>query len=198
LVSDPPLILAFDTSAAHCAAALVSGDRVLGRRDELMSRGQAERLLPLLQELLAETGHRWADLDGLAVVTGPGNFTGLRLAVAAARGLAFGLGVPAVGVSLFEALAEGRPGELTVTLHDKRGTLRQCFRDGVALAPPQIGPPGQPPDSALPPGVSRANLATVARIAARRLADAAPPSPLYLRAPDATPSSETVPLLDEA
>lgn len=94
LVSDagpPPLLLAFDTSAAHCAAVLVRGGRILAARVEAMDRGQAERLLPLLEDLLSEAGFGWPDLDGLAVVTGPGNFTGLRIAVAAARGLALGL-----------------------------------------------------------------------------------------------------------
>ncbi|HET9069540.1 MAG TPA: tRNA (adenosine(37)-N6)-threonylcarbamoyltransferase complex dimerization subunit type 1 TsaB, partial [Amaricoccus sp.] len=159
MASEPPLILAFDTSAAHCAAVLVSGDRVLGQRDEAMARGQAERLIPLLEDLLAGAGHRWADLDGLAVVTGPGNFTGLRLAIAAARGLAFGLRIPAVGVSVFEALADGRSGAITVVLHDKRGTLRQRFRDGVPLAAPEAGP-----DDGTPATGARADLATVARI----------------------------------
>lgn len=162
-----------------------------------MARGQAERLIPLIEGLLAEAGLRFADLEGLAVVTGPGNFTGLRLAVAAARGLALGLGVPAVGVSIFEALAEGRPGEVTITLADKRGTLTQTFRDGAPVAGPEIGPAA----TGTPTG-SRADLAVVARIAARRLATAPlpvpPPVPLYLRPADATPSSEAVPLLDDA
>lgn len=193
MASDHPLILAFDTSAAHCAAALVSGDTVLALRDEPMARGQAERLVPLLEDVLAEAGHVWSDLDGLAVVTGPGNFTGLRLAVAAARGLALGLAIPAVGVTIFEALAEGRPGNLVVTLHDKRGTLSQRFRDGAALGDPEAGPAEDTPATG-----ERAELATVARIAARRLGTAPPPSPLYLRPADATPWSETVPLLDDA
>ena len=73
-----------------------------------MDRGQAERLLPMLEEMLAEAGVGWRDLDGIGVVTGPGNFTGVRLAVAAARGLALALGIPAVGVTVFEALAAPR------------------------------------------------------------------------------------------
>ena len=64
----PPLLLAFDTSAAQCAAALVRSGRLLATRTEAMDRGQAERLLPLLEEILAEAGVAWSDLDGLAVV----------------------------------------------------------------------------------------------------------------------------------
>ncbi len=157
-----------------------------------MDRGQAERLLPMLEELLAEAGVAWPDLDGIGVVTGPGNFTGVRLAVAAARGLALSLGIPAVGVSVFEALAD-RPGAVTITLADKRGRFAQSFRDGVALAPP-VPLPGDGPAQA-----AQADPAVVARLAARRLGAAPPPAPLYLRPADATPSSDPLPvLLDDA
>ena len=103
-----PLILAFDTSAAHCAAALLSGDRVLARVAEAMPRGQAERLMGLLHEVLSGSGHDWRDLDAIGVGIGPGNFTGIRISVSAARGLALGLGVPAYGV-LLEGIALAGP-----------------------------------------------------------------------------------------
>ena len=86
----------------------------------------------------------------------------MRLAVAAARGLALALGIPAVGVSVFEALAD-RPGAVTVTLADKRGRFSQSFRDGVALAPPSAAADDAPAQAA------RADPAVVARLAARRL-----------------------------
>lgn len=104
--ADPPLILGFDTSAAHCAAALLSGDRLLEERLEPMASGQSERLIPLLEEMLARVGVHWHDLSAIGVGTGPGNFTGIRIAVSAARGIALGLGIPAIGVTGFEALAE--------------------------------------------------------------------------------------------
>ncbi|MFC0340973.1 tRNA (adenosine(37)-N6)-threonylcarbamoyltransferase complex dimerization subunit type 1 TsaB [Paracoccus niistensis] len=106
---DPLRVLGFDTSAAHCAAAVVCGDRVLAERAEPMTKGQAERLFPLLEELLAEAGLAWSDLDAIGVGTGPGNFTGVRISVAAARGLALSLGIPAIGVSATEAAACGVP-----------------------------------------------------------------------------------------
>ncbi len=116
----PAVILAFDTSAAHCAAALLSGDR-LWQRHEAMEKGQAERLIPLLQDLLAEAGLDWPEVTALAVGTGPGNFTGVRIAVAAARGLALALAVPAIGVTRLEALAEGLPRPVTVAEDARRG-----------------------------------------------------------------------------
>ena len=92
------LSLGFDTSAAHCAAALVSGTRILAARHEEMTKGQAERLFPLLAELLAEAGVDWRDLSVVGVGTGPGNFTGVRIAVAAARGLALSLRILGAGL----------------------------------------------------------------------------------------------------
>ena len=107
-----PTILAFDTSAAHCAAALLIGGRIVAQRFEEMKKGQAERLFPMLEEVLGEVGAVWQELDAIGVGTGPGNFTGIRIAVSAARGLALSLGVPAIGISGFEALRSvaGTPG----------------------------------------------------------------------------------------
>ena len=131
-----PLVLGFDTSAAHCAAALVRGDTVLAARAEDMAKGQAERLMPLLEELLFDAGLDWRDLDALGVGTGPGNFTGVRISVAAARGLALGLGIPAVGVSVFEALAQGAPRPVAVALDARRDeAYAQLFPATGAEAP---------------------------------------------------------------
>lgn len=71
---------------------------------EEMARGQAERLFPIFDNVLSEVGAVWEELDAIAVGTGPGNFTGIRIAVSAARGLALSLGIPAIGVSGFDAL----------------------------------------------------------------------------------------------
>ena len=92
-------ILAFDTSGPHCAAALLEDGQITAARCEEMAKGQAERLMPLLEEILTEAGRDWRALDRIGVGVGPGNFTGIRISVSAARGLALGLGVPAIGVS---------------------------------------------------------------------------------------------------
>ena len=99
-------VLAFDTSAAHCAAALLLGGQITSRIDE-MSRGQAEHLIPMLSEMLQSAGLDWAALDAIGVGVGPGNFTGIRISVSAARGFALGLAKPAIGVSTLEAQAFG-------------------------------------------------------------------------------------------
>ena len=106
---DPLRVLGLDTSAAHCAAAVVCGDRVLAERAEAMTKGQAERLFPLIGEVMAQAGLAWSDLDAIGVGIGPGNFTGVRISVAAARGLALSLGIPAIGISATEAAACGAP-----------------------------------------------------------------------------------------
>ena len=198
MASDPPLVLAFDTAAAHCAAVLVRGECILAAAHAAMDRGQAERLLPMVEELLAEAALDWRDLDVLGVCIGPGNFTGLRVAVAAARGLALALDIPAVGVSRLEVLGD-RPGAAVATVADKRGRFVQVFRDGVAEGPPLVDPEALPPGPVLDGTDTPCDLVALARIAARRRGDAAPPAPLYLRPADAMPPSEAPPrILDDA
>ncbi|MEX5728266.1 tRNA threonylcarbamoyladenosine biosynthesis protein TsaB [Rhodovulum iodosum] len=144
-----PNVLAFDTSLPQISAAVMWRD-VLAEREEAMQRGQAERLMPLLEELLAEAGGSWRDLDLIAVGIGPGNFTGTRISVAAARGLALGLGIPAIGVSMFEALLDWdgplyQPAEI-LSLEAPRGrAFIQHFRYGNPQSPPRLVDPAHPP-----------------------------------------------------
>lgn len=193
------LILGFDTSAAHCAAALLSGDRVLAERFEPMEKGQAERLMPLLGGLLADAGIDWPQLTAIGVGTGPGNFTGIRIAVAAARGLALGLGVPAIGVPVMEALALDLPRPCRVVMPSRRGSLIwQDFPAGAEIA---IDPPRQSADAVLPPGPAPATplyplAVAIARIAAARRHDPGPrPAPVYLRPADAAPGRDVAPVI---
>ncbi|MCY3876408.1 MAG: tRNA (adenosine(37)-N6)-threonylcarbamoyltransferase complex dimerization subunit type 1 TsaB [Rhodobacteraceae bacterium] len=98
-------VLAFDTAREHCAAILVSGGEPVGHVIDFMKRGQAERLFPMLEDFLGARRISWSDLAAIGVGTGPGTFTGTRIAVSAARGLALALGIPAIGSSRFEAVA---------------------------------------------------------------------------------------------
>ena len=103
------LILAFDTATDVATSALVADEEVLGER---VSR--AATLLEDVDALLRQGGVRPADLDGLAVGIGPGSFTGVRIGLAIARGLALALGLGAAGVSTLDALAAGSPGSVPV------------------------------------------------------------------------------------
>lgn len=197
----PDTVLAFDTSAAFCAAALLSGDKVT-LKIEAMDKGQAERLLPLLEELLAETGTAWADVTALAVGTGPGNFTGVRIAVAAARGLALSLGIPAIGVTRLEALAHGLPRPLWVVEDARRGEVYAQRFDGSDGAAHLTRPDALVLDApfagnALAGALQSLPVAeAIARIAATRSGTVQPrPAPFYLRGADAAPPSDPPPVI---
>ena len=117
-----------------------------------MPKGQAEALMPALEALLTGQGVGWADLQAIGVGIGPGNFTGTRIAVSAARGLSLALGIPAVGLSAFALRRDpGRPeahaNEL-VTLDAPRGQLYgQRFSYGEPEGEPLVFDPDAPPEA---------------------------------------------------
>ncbi|WP_050662080.1 tRNA (adenosine(37)-N6)-threonylcarbamoyltransferase complex dimerization subunit type 1 TsaB [Roseovarius tolerans] len=188
-----PLTLGFDTSAAHCAAALLCGDQVLTACAEEMGRGQAERLMPLLEDVLAEAGATWRDLARIGVGIGPGNFTGIRISVATARGLALSLGIPVIGISTLEAIRAGaEPGTPCVPAPRDQGYVQ---RVGQA---PELVAMADVPDALLPPPpVLLAE--RIARLATRTPDNGPPPAPLYVRPADAAPAKDAPPvILDDA
>lgn len=215
------LVLGFDTSADHVAAALLCGDRIVAERYEEMAKGQAECLIPLLEDTLAEAQVTWRDLMALGVGVGPGNFTGIRISVSAARGLALGLNIPAVGITAFQSAAYGmdRPVLAVVPARGSRFfAQRQC--DGGAppesvdltALPAHLCDPDQriagsgPADLAdlahnIPGtwiGQSVPRAAAIAFLAKQRCDSGEPvpaPAPLYVRAADAAPSRDTPPVL---
>jgi tRNA threonylcarbamoyladenosine biosynthesis protein TsaB len=149
-------VLAFDCAGFGCSAAVLMDGRVAAREQKAMERRHAEVLLPMIETVLARAGTSAAALDLIAVTNGPGSFTGVRIGLAAARGLALATGRPAAGISSFDAVAaavpddgSGRP--LVVALESRRGDFfLQCFApSGAALDAPRAVPP-EHADAALP------------------------------------------------
>lgn len=177
-----------------------------------MAKGQAERLMPMIAEVLEAGGAAPGDLDAIGVGTGPGNFTGVRISVSAARGLALALGIPAVGVTRLEALAQGLPRPLAVVEDARRGEVyvQEFGPDGPGEA--LILTPGDLPHVLSAPAVTGSGAAltslpvlpqampiaeAIARVAATRWrAPGLPrPAPLYLRPADAAPSRSAAPAI---
>ncbi len=98
-------LLAVDTALGACSAALLDGDTVLAHRFEPMERGHAERLAPMVEEVMREAALPFTALDRLAVTTGPGTFTGQRVGLAFMRGLRVALKKPLIGVTSLAAMA---------------------------------------------------------------------------------------------
>lgn len=103
------ITLGLDTATSACAVALwdAASGRTLAVRAEMMQRGLAEKLVPMVQETMAEAGIGFADLSRIGVTVGPGTFTGLRVGLAAARGFALAANCPLVGVTTLEAAVYG-------------------------------------------------------------------------------------------
>ena len=116
------MILAFDTSTAACTAALMEPDgTVVASRDEVIGRGHAERLVPMIEEML--DGHV---PSRILVGVGPGSFTGLRVGIAAAHGMAIGWRVPLAGMNSLALLAASAPpgeGKVAAALAGGHGEL---------------------------------------------------------------------------
>lgn len=138
------ILLAFDTAQGALSAAVMDGEGVLASSFEPRTRGHAEALMPLLETMLAEAALSFADLDALAVTVGPGTFTGLRVGLAAARGLALARSLPLVGVTTLEAVAEpagAEADETCIALFDARRdeVYMQAFAPSLApLTPPLL------------------------------------------------------------
>ena len=136
-------ILALDTTTSACSVAVLTDEAMIGH-SEVMERGHAEALLPMVKAVLNEASMGFPEIDALGVTVGPGAFTGLRIGLAAARGMALAAGIPCVGVTSLEAIAEAISSEkragcaLLVALDSKRGDIfAQVF---AAAGPPLTAP----------------------------------------------------------
>lgn len=134
-------ILALDTATERCSVALLLDERIIERAIQT-ARGHADVILTMVDEVLAEGGVRLKELDGLAYGRGPGAFTGVRIAIGVAQGLAFGAQLPTVGISDLAAVAQqvAAPGDHVLVCMDARmnevywGTFHRPPTQSVVVA----------------------------------------------------------------
>jgi tRNA threonylcarbamoyladenosine biosynthesis protein TsaB len=208
------LILGINTAGDACEAALVRDGDIVAERSEPMAQGHDARLAPLVDELMRRTGIAFAALDRIAVVVGPGSFTGIRVGVAFARGLSLALSKPAAGVTSLEALdglprdgyvlgllpAKRRPPERTwwAQLIDRgrggaepfevtEGELRSLVSGTDAICGGLSDIPDLGARRIIASPTAKAAASYVARLPA---SDLPPPRPVYVRAPDAKPMDQ--------
>ena len=139
-------ILAVDTALGACSVAILADETVLAHRLELMERGQAEALAPMVECAMRKAGITFAALDRLAVTTGPGTFTGQRVGLAFMRGLRLALQRPLIGVTSLEAMAHQAMEDTGLTLaaavHDARDGafyFQLCGREAPLSSPLLLG-----------------------------------------------------------
>jgi tRNA threonylcarbamoyl adenosine modification protein YeaZ len=140
------LVLAIDTALAACSAAVFDAERgvALAAESQPMLRGHAEALLPLVARVMQAAQTRFVDLQRIAVTTGPGSFTGLRVGISAARAIALAAGLPAIGVTTLEAyaapyLASGEgPVAVAIDARHQHVYLQVFAADGRALVAARV------------------------------------------------------------
>ncbi len=212
-------LLAIDTALEKCSVGVAAGGQEPVLVSETIGRGHAERLFGMISAAISEAGQGFTDIDRIAVTVGPGSFTGLRVGIAAARGLALVIGCPVVGIGTLDAIAEkarilaGNVPVLAV-LDARRGEIyAQAFdRDGRALSEPEVGSAARF-GALLGDGMvlagsgarlvqrevnlavaivheeSAADIAAVVRLGLAATEPTGSPRPLYLRPPDAKPQA---------
>jgi len=210
------ILLAIDTSASLCAAAVFDSERELAREAPDIGKGHAEHLMAVIDATLQRAGKSYADLGRIVVAVGPGSFTGIRVGVSAVRGLALALGIPAVGVTNLEAVAaeaQSRHGGRAIlaafaSIHDTVQavvydpfaklvydpsimTLAEASRlaiDHNVVVVGSAGPALAASDSRIEVDsvAVTADIATYAKLGRAKSAGDKP-RPLYLRPPDAKP-----------
>lgn len=143
------LVLAIDTALGACSVAILDTEaaRLLAQESVAMARGHAEALMPMAARVVEQSGVDFAQLDRIAVTTGPGSFTGLRVGLSAARGLALAAGKPAIGLTTLTAFAAPMVGRdpqspILAAIDARHGQiyLQAVTDDGTTLIAPRIAP----------------------------------------------------------
>ncbi|KIZ40713.1 MULTISPECIES: tRNA (adenosine(37)-N6)-threonylcarbamoyltransferase complex dimerization subunit type 1 TsaB [Rhodopseudomonas] len=146
------LILAIDTALDACAAAVLDteANRLIARESEPMQRGHAEALMPMIARVIKASGLGFPQLDRIAVTTGPGSFTGLRVGLSAARGIALAAGKPAVGFTTLAAYAapllsehDDSPIVSAIDARHDQVYYQVVSGNGTSMVKPQIAPIAQ-------------------------------------------------------
>lgn len=192
------IVLAIDTSLDACQVAVVREVETLASFSEAMSRGQAERLAPMVREAVTQAQIAFKDIDRVAVTTGPGSFTGVRVGLSFARALALALGKPCIGVSTLEALAleAGEQGLCAASIQTPGASYLALYEDGAPLIAPRGVERGAEAGllaeatqgrsvTQIGPGAV-VDAVALAHRAARLDPALCKPDPLYLRAPHVT------------
>lgn len=212
-------LLAIDTAYEACSVGISGGAGSPLRISEKIGRGHAERLMTMIEAAMQDAGLAFRDLDRIAVVVGPGSFTGVRVGIAATRGLALVSKTPVVGISTLAALAESARGTagmvpVLAVIDARRDEIyAQAFAaDAAPLGPPSVVSAGEAA-LMLSDGMQLAgsgadlvataagraapiihrdaspDIAAVLRLGLAAPSSSVPPKPLYLRPPDAKPQA---------
>jgi tRNA threonylcarbamoyl adenosine modification protein YeaZ/ribosomal-protein-alanine acetyltransferase len=192
-------LLAIDTCFGCCSAALFNG-HVVAERHAMMDTGHAEALAPMVQALLADAGLRPKDLTRIAVTIGPGTFTGVRIGLSFARGLALALKLPLIGIDSLAATAAPYLGKEAVSVAYRAGASQFSYvarfgAEGEMTLAPQLV--AEADVAGLMQGRLMGSALGDVPVAAKFIAHVGtlgpsntPPEPLYLRAPDAKPQPQ--------
>ncbi len=204
-------ILGVDTALGACSVAVLDGETILAHQFVEMARGHAEALAPMVQDIMAQAGLGFSQLDRLAVTTGPGTFTGQRVGLAFMRGLRVALKKPLTGITTLEAMAAATAAPRAAAIHDAKRdeAYLLLWENGAAVLEPTVMPfveavekirgfgdctlagTGAATAAALLGAkfplsdIRQPDAVWVARLALQRPATDTAPAPLYLRAPDA-------------
>lgn len=209
-------VLILDTALGACQAGLFDEETPLAVLERPMEQGGMERIAGLTRELMQAAGTGFDAIDRIGVTAGPGSFTGLRVGLAFAQGLGAALARPVIGLSSLDGLAASTAteGVVMAVIDARRGQVyARAFRDGSPLGAPEaldldqaqvqaraLGAGLRLVGSGAPlvaEGLDRAEIVALAAPSPTALArltrmadpETAPPRPLYLRAPDAKPST---------
>ena len=212
------IILALDTSVSHCSVSLLQDDVLLAEKSSLMQKGQSEKLFTFIQRIFSEANLTLKNVKAIGVGVGPGNFTGLRIGISAAKGLAMALKIKVYGVNRFETLIESNQPTLALVANTEKSFYTQLFINKKPTKPPtettisEILKKNYVPntiisgDSAiqiaknlnLQHGINNSAPTTkkIGLIALKYLGTGGPsPVPLYIKGPDAKLPKEPIPLI---